>query len=232
MKLVMTRRRAGLIGLTVAALALAVALPSLSLASAKQHRAAKQVDRLARTRLRQPVLGRPTPGGGRLSELARLLVQGRQRAGEARESVGDVAAARGPGHQRRHVEPRRPEGARSRSQVRAEQGHEGPERLRHHAVRERERRLRRDPFRPRGGGVRRDAAQEALRQAHRQGRGARGNPRPAGERPARRRVHRLDEGARRPDRGHTADRLDRRQGRLDDAGLARQVSRTCRWSTA
>jgi ribose transport system substrate-binding protein len=41
MKLVMTRRRAGLIGLTVAALALAVALPSLSLASAK-HKAAKQ----------------------------------------------------------------------------------------------------------------------------------------------------------------------------------------------
>ena len=41
MKLVMTRRRAGLIGLTVATLALAVALPSLSLASAK-HKAAKQ----------------------------------------------------------------------------------------------------------------------------------------------------------------------------------------------
>jgi len=43
MKLVMTRRRAGLIGLTVAALALAVALPSLSLASAKQKSANQSI---------------------------------------------------------------------------------------------------------------------------------------------------------------------------------------------
>ena len=39
MKLLMIRRRATLIGLTVAVLGLAVALPSLSLASTKQHRA-------------------------------------------------------------------------------------------------------------------------------------------------------------------------------------------------
>ena len=233
MKLLMIRRRAALIGLTFCGARACSRAAVDSRWQARSTRPSKPVDRLARARLRQPVLGRPAPGGGRVPELAGYSFKAVSGQGKPESQSATLRQLADQGTNVVMLNPVDPKALVPAVKYAEEQGNEGPERLRHHAVRERERRVRRDPLRPRRRpSTRRRCSRSAT--ARLTGKvavleGILGQP--ASDLRAKgfidwMKAHGVQIVA------TAADRLDRRQGRRRRCRTGSSSTRTCRWSTA